>query len=627
MSDGRGYLLSSGAGIPCTLLWSEEVFKCRLSQPGDCCVTYRRSVPLDSIVSLSVALAEAPGACACLLGAGVSVDAGVPTGWGIFQDGLHRLYRLEKNTDASPADEQLEHWLHERGYDTLGYSSLLDLIAPDPAIRREMLAGYFSGVEPGPAHEHLADLAVAGVLRVFVTTNFDRLLERALAARGMEPVVVSDDATLVAAPRREHSDVFIVKAHGDYLQETIRNTPSELAVLDPKLTDELRAIADHYGLLVLGWSGSDPALAEIVRGRTSRYGAWWLSRGESPTEPARTLIEAIGARTIVRTGAADFLAELDRRLAVYRTHESGDDPGSVHDQVLGLVKRADEVELDEMLRRERYAFESGVEAIRADYVGSGGNTLKLEEGWARLAAATDRRIASLIPLALYRSELLEREVQSHVAWASSAPPMSGLVVWIQAWHFPFWIIGMTIGGLAIRLERYAAIRPLLSASWADSSGWTYPFVGPVGDLGRVVAANFGPKPPENQTWSFAEWQWFVRDLQSKEWLVARYPEWLRREGEPQRALIEFCVLLNIAAGLRDEHAMTAWWSMDAPVAERYAQRLHRDAATRAQVAEAVGTTLAVFDERAPDIFASTIGMGMFPETRRTAQMLKTGSWG
>ena len=593
---------------------------------GDCCVTYRRVVPLDPIVSLSVALAEAPGACACLLGAGVSVDAGVPTGWGIFRDGLRRLYRLETEMEESPGDEQLDEWLRDQEYDTLGYSSLLDLIAPDPAIRREMLAGYFEGVEPGSAHERLADLAVAGVLRVFVTTNFDRLLERALVARGIEPVVVSDDATLVAAPRREHAHVFIVKAHGDYLQETIRNTPSELAVLDSKLTDELRAIVDHYGLLVLGWSGSDPALAELVRGRTSRYGAWWLSRSESPAEPARTLIEVIGARTIVRAGATDFLAELDRRLAVYQAHESGDDPGSVHDQMLGLVKRADEVELDELLRRERYAFESVVEAIRADYTNAGGDTSKLQEGWERLAAGTDRRLASLIPLALYRPELLEREVQGHVAWASSAPPMSGLVVWIQAWHFPFWIIGMTIGGLSARLERYDAMKSILSASWMDASGYRNPFIGPPGDLGRVVAANFGPKPPENQTWTFAEWQWLVTDLQSKEWLVSRYPEWLRRDGEPQRGLIEFSVLLNIIAGLRDEHVMTAWWSMNAPVAERYAQRLHRDAVTRGKAADAVGTTLAVFDERAPDILGSTHGMGAFPETRRTAHILKTGNW-
>ncbi len=83
-------------------------------------------------------------------------------------------------------------------------------------------------------------------MRVFVTTNFDRMLEQALVMRGIEPVVVSDDATLESAPRREHSPVFIVKAHGDYLQETIRDSPSELAELQPALTAELQAIGNHY---------------------------------------------------------------------------------------------------------------------------------------------------------------------------------------------------------------------------------------------------------------------------------------------------------------------------------------------------------------------------------------------
>src|SRR5207249_148552 len=138
----------------------------------------------------------------------------------------------------------------------------------------------------------------------------------------------------------------------DMLQETIRNTPAELAELPTGLADELRAIFDHHGLLVIGWSGRDPAVAEMVRGRSpSRYGAWWLSRSEEPAEPARTLIEMIGARLIVRPGAAEFLADLERRLAVYRVHESGNDPGSVHDEVLALLRRGNEVELDEALRR------------------------------------------------------------------------------------------------------------------------------------------------------------------------------------------------------------------------------------------------------------------------------------
>lgn len=588
-------------------------------------MAYRRVVSLDPIVSLAVALAEAPGACACLLGAGVSVDAGVPTAWDIRQDGLRRLYRLETGGDDVPESERLEGWLGEHGHERLGYASLLDLIAPDPAIRRDLLAGYFQDAQPGPAHERLADLAAAGIVRVFVTTNFDRLLERALATRGIDPVIVSDDATLRAAPRREHVPVFIVKAHGDMLQETIRNTRAELAELPPGLADELRAIFDHHGLLVIGWSGRDPALAEIVRGRSpSRYGAWWLSRTEEPADPARSLIEAIGARLIVRPGAADLLGELERRLAVYRVHETGDDPGSVHDETLVLVRRGNEVELDEMLRRERHEFESAVETVRGEFAGRTAAE-DVREGWARLSPATDRRLGSLVPLALYRPDLLRREIEGHVAWASSVPPLSGVNAWIEGWHFPFWIIGMTLGGLAVRLDRYAAIKPLLSATWTDGSGYSYPLVGPPGELGRVVAANFGPSPPGGQTWLFPEWQWLLADLEDKDWLVSRYPEWLRRPGEPQRALVELSMLVNIATGLRDERRMAAWWSLDSGVSERYAERLARDATARAAAAEAVGTTLDVFDERAADILGSTQGLGTFPRTERTAALLRIES--
>ena len=302
----------------------------------------------------------------------------------------------------------------------LGYSSLLDLIAPDPAVRRDLLAGYFEAASPGRTHELLADFAAAGTIRVFVTTNFDRLLERALLVRGIEPVVVSDDATLGAAPRREHSSVFIVKAHGDYLQETIRNSPSELVALEPALTAELQAIANNYGVVVLGWSGSDPALAEVLRRRQSRYGVWWLSLTDPPAEPGRSLAKAIGARIIVRTGAAEFLADLSGRLAVYAAHESGHDPGTVHDEILALVRRRDDIGLDEALRRERNAFEVAVEEITADHIQHHLDEATVRDAWGRLDTASDRRLGSLLPIALHRPDLLDGELRSRSMGDSDA---------------------------------------------------------------------------------------------------------------------------------------------------------------------------------------------------------------
>lgn len=221
-------------------------------------------MPLDPIVSLSVAIAEAPGSYAVLLGAGVSRDAGVPTGEQVFWNGVGELYRLENETEETPDQEALETWLQEQGRGDLDYSSLLELAAPDPAIRREYLAKHFEGREPGAAHERLAALAEAGYVRVFVTTNFDRLLERALLARGIEPIVITSAAELAQAPRREHAACYVLKPHGDYLQETIRNTRGELSNLGAQIEAELAEVFDRFGLLVLGYAGNDEAIIKAI---------------------------------------------------------------------------------------------------------------------------------------------------------------------------------------------------------------------------------------------------------------------------------------------------------------------------------------------------------------------------
>jgi len=123
-------------------------------------------------------------------------------------------------------------------------------------------------------------------------------------------VVVTSDADLASAPSREHADCYVLKPHGDYLHETIRNTPAELAELEPGMTTELQEVFDRYGLLVLGYSGRDEALSNALRRRTSRYGLYWVARAEL-TEHARGLVEALGGRPIVRQSASEVLGDLE----------------------------------------------------------------------------------------------------------------------------------------------------------------------------------------------------------------------------------------------------------------------------------------------------------------------------
>jgi NAD-dependent SIR2 family protein deacetylase len=66
---------------------------------------------------------------------------------------------------------------------------LLDALVATPAERQQLLRGYFEPTEEGAeqgiktptvAHQAIAELVSEGYVRVVLTTNFDRLTERAI---------------------------------------------------------------------------------------------------------------------------------------------------------------------------------------------------------------------------------------------------------------------------------------------------------------------------------------------------------------------------------------------------------------------------------------------------------------
>jgi hypothetical protein len=579
-------------------------------------------MPLDPIVSLSVAIAEAPGSYAFFLGSGVSRDAGVPTGGEVFWRAVGELYRLETATSETP-DDGLREWLEQTERADLGYSDILELITPDQATRRDYLAKHFEGIEPGPTHERLADFAARGLIRVFVTTNFDRLLERALQARGIEPIVVTSDADLAVAPGREHARCYVLKPHGDYLQQTIRNTPAELAVLEPAMTAELAEVFSRYGLVVLGYSGADPAIGEAMRGRRSRYGVYWITRAE-PSEPARSIVEALTGRVIERPDAAAFLADLDRRLAVFAAHPSGQTPLAVHDEVVVLLRRGDRVGLAELLRAERREFEERVSALIEGRHSEQPNEDIALGGHAELLPVFERRLASLLPLIIYDAELFETEIEPLADYHGRQPVLGGYTFWRNLVAWSMWWLGLTIGAFAVRDGRYAALAPLFEAEVPDvyRSG-SEPLVASLpGDAGEAIGVA-RMKQVDDRNYFAPAWEALQRDLPGLELLRDRYPELVRSEDETRRSFVEFDFIHNIALGFRGQRAISHWTLYEA-AAEDFARRLHANARLRERVAEGVGASLADFDAKAPEALRAAHKLGQFPD-HDAIHILETGS--
>ncbi|MBN2361366.1 MAG: SIR2 family protein, partial [Deltaproteobacteria bacterium] len=276
---------------------------------------------IDPAVALAMSVQSNPGAYAALLGSGVSQTSGIPTGWGIVCDLVTRVARMH----GEPAGEDPAAWYEARYGKQPDYSELLAEVARSPTERARLLRSYFEPTEeerargakaPTPSHRALARLAKGGFIRVFVTTNFDRLLEQALADENIVPSVIATCSDLQGAPPLGAGQVTLVKVHGDYVDCRIKNTPEELAQYEPPLDALLDRIIGDHGFIVAGWSAQwDKALVEaFLRADTPRYATWWTGR-RPPKGPGAKLLAARHGEFVPVEGADEFFAQLTERVA------------------------------------------------------------------------------------------------------------------------------------------------------------------------------------------------------------------------------------------------------------------------------------------------------------------------
>lgn len=240
---------------------------------------------IDPMVSLAFTVYSNKGVYAALLGSGISRASGIPTGWEVVLDLIRKVATVEgEDCEPDPAS-----WFKTKHRAEPDYSKLLDGIAKTPAERQQLLRSYFEPTEeeraqglklPSSAHKAIAQLVASGYLRVIITTNFDRLTEKALEEVGIAPTVISTVDQLVGALPLAHSGATVIKLHGDYLDTRIKNTEQELASYDKALDLVLDRILDEYGLIVSGWSGDwDIALrAAFERCPSRRFTTFWTIR-------------------------------------------------------------------------------------------------------------------------------------------------------------------------------------------------------------------------------------------------------------------------------------------------------------------------------------------------------------
>lgn len=254
------------------------------------------------IVSDRVAAAqilEAHGAYHAFFGAGLSVEAGVPTADQICKriaKGQLRIHGFGEDADLDAPSARAwlsQHLAWDRPEER--YAKCIRTHYANPADRVDFFRRALAGVHPSFAHHGATILMNEGILgRTCLTTNFDKLLEHAFATQAVRECQPLRMASEVQFWRPDPDRCFCVKLHGDYDTHNVLNTSEETVRIDEALRIRSSRLMEHRGLVVVGLAGyeksvysffedltTDPSLSS---GALDRGLLWGVFVGNKPLE-------------------------------------------------------------------------------------------------------------------------------------------------------------------------------------------------------------------------------------------------------------------------------------------------------------------------------------------------------
>ena len=265
-----------------------------------------------SVDALVRSLAVNRGRPVCLLlGAGASISSGMPSAQRCIWEWKQDIFVTNNPTLRESVGElslpgtkkRIQRWLDQRGsYPSEGHDDEYSFYAkecyPTGQDRRAYFQSYVEKARPHTGYRLLALLAKAGLVRSVWTTNFDGLVARAGAAADLTCIEVGIDTPHRAERLQSDNELRVVSLHGDYRYDKLKNTLTELQQQEAALCTELLHELQDYDLVVLGYSGRDASIMEVLRQvyiGTSPSRLFWCGFGNVAPIAVEELITAARA--------------------------------------------------------------------------------------------------------------------------------------------------------------------------------------------------------------------------------------------------------------------------------------------------------------------------------------------
>ncbi len=252
---------------------------------------------------------------AFFLGAGASKQSGIPVAGEMI-----RHFKKEITAQCCPpeleTDDEKTRWLVEQDWykaDGSEYCKCFEKLEPKEIGRQRYIESIIEKREPSFGYVVLANLMAGNHINTIITTNFDDLVYSACTTfTGIRPIVYAY-GVLASEMRLTALRPKILKLHGDYLYSALKNTGNELDSQEPNMARQLRQVLSEYGLIVVGYSGGDKSIMDILSDISERNDLYWcIRRGEKINSEVEKLLTDKGGFLIEIDGFDEMMNEVRR---------------------------------------------------------------------------------------------------------------------------------------------------------------------------------------------------------------------------------------------------------------------------------------------------------------------------
>ena len=252
------------------------------------------------------------------LGAGASVSSGVKLAGEMISDWRAKHFMMYKKGGEDFKTHFAKYPWYNRPEE---YSVLFETLYDQPSQRREYIESCITQAFPSWGYIYLVNLISKSVFNTLFTTNFDDLLNEACYqfSSKVRPIVCAHDSSIKTI-RITSNRPKLIKLHGDFLFDDIKNTLRELETLEKNTQDKFKQYASEFGFIVLGYAGNDRSIMDTFNTllKFDDYfpnGIYWcIRKGSIPSQSVQSLTRFPKFKLVEIEGFDEFFAELNNEL-------------------------------------------------------------------------------------------------------------------------------------------------------------------------------------------------------------------------------------------------------------------------------------------------------------------------